>query len=126
MLKINKREFGQKIEEAAARHLKKNGLKLITNNFHCKAGEIDLIMQDSKALVFVEVRYRQHHQYGRGSETVTRSKQQKVIKAALYFLQQEKKYNRMPCRFDVIDVSPDGDRHYFDWIKDAFQTTHFF
>jgi putative endonuclease len=35
-----------------------HGLKLLTQNYHCKYGEIDLIMKDSKPLVFLEVRLK--------------------------------------------------------------------
>ena len=42
----------------AATFLLNQGLKLIAQNYHCRYGEIDLIVQDAKTLVFVEVRLR--------------------------------------------------------------------
>lgn len=126
MIKLNKREFGQSVEQAVSLYLCDQKLKPVTSNFQCKVGEIDLIMEDCKQLVFIEVRYRRNHQYGRGSETVTHSKQQKIIKTALYFLQQNRKYHRYSCRFDVVDVTRKGETYSYNWVIDAFQATHFF
>ena len=48
--------LGQQYEQLALQYLQRQGLRLIQQNFQCKAGEIDLVMQDGTCLVFVEVR----------------------------------------------------------------------
>ncbi|MCP3669207.1 MAG: YraN family protein, partial [Gammaproteobacteria bacterium] len=52
------RKIGTEAEDLALEYLKQQGLTLLNRNYHCRRGEIDLIMQDGNFLVFVEVRYR--------------------------------------------------------------------
>jgi hypothetical protein len=51
-------------------------------NFRCRTGELGLIMRDSKHLVFLEVRSRRYVRFGTPAESVTRTKQQKLLRAA--------------------------------------------
>jgi len=111
-------EIGKFIEDKACHYLAQQGLKLLTRNFLCKMGEIDLIMQDKYDLVFVEVRYRQSDDYGDGIESITWHKQKKIINAANTYLSKYKISENVGCRFDVIAVSS---KQEIDWIKDAFQ-----
>ncbi len=110
------RQFGEEKEQQACEHLTKHGLQLVVKNYHCKLGEIDLIMQDQETLVFVEVRYRKHNDYGSGLESITRAKQRKIIRTAQHYLLTSRKQH-CPCRFDVITYTND---QKINWIKDAF------
>ena len=76
-------------------------------------------MQDGAQLVFVEVRYRQHKQYGGAAASVDRHKQNKLIKAAQLYLQQQFGNQPPSCRFDVVAI--DGTKKQFEvnWIKNA-------
>lgn len=118
---------GESAEQDACKFLIKNKLKLVSKNFSCKFGEIDLIMLDEQSLVFVEVRYRKNSQFGSGAESITISKQRKLIKTASYYLQQNPKTSQYATRFDVISMSAvlnhsnSEDESKIDWIKDAFQ-----
>ena len=49
---------GKQAEESALRWLKKQKITHLQSNYHCRFGEIDLIMLDQNVLVFVEVRLR--------------------------------------------------------------------
>ncbi len=62
---MNHKATGDHAELLACRYLQRHGLRLLTRNFHCRRGEIDLIMRDGDSLVFVEVRYRQQVRFGR-------------------------------------------------------------
>lgn len=110
---------GQHAEAEARDFLEQQGLKLVTANFSCKSGEIDLIMRDGEVLVFVEVRYRKLSGYGDGVESVTSSKRSKIIRTAKHYLLEQNLYDKVPCRFDVIAASPDVTQKLL-WIKDAF------
>jgi putative endonuclease len=66
--------------------------------------------------VFVEVRSRSHTLYGSPLESVTRTKQRKILKTATYFLKQRNWLTKFDCRFDVIGISQQN----FEWIKHAF------
>jgi putative endonuclease len=105
---------GQIGEDDALAHLQQQGLVLVERNFRCKGGEIDLVMQDKHALVFVEVRKRADKNHGGAAASVTAGKQKRLIIAAQIYLQRYK----MPpaCRFDVIAI--DGTE--ITWLKNAF------
>ena len=112
--------LGDDGEQLALSYLEKNGLKLITRNYRQRGGEIDLIMQDTKVLIFIEVRRRQSEQFGSALESVTYQKQQRLIQTAQIYLQQNNR--RYPSyRFDVIGISPINNDFKINWVKDAFQ-----
>lgn len=113
------RQIGDKAEKQALEFLRSQKLKLIENNFNCRHGEIDLVMQHGEQLVFVEVRYRKHHQYGTGAESVDYRKQQKILKSAETFLQRNVNYRNLPCRIDVVSIGPDDGN--INWIKNAIE-----
>jgi putative endonuclease len=110
---------GQRAETRAITHLRKQGLKLIGRNFRCRYGEIDIIMQQSDELVFIEVKMRSSSHFGEPFEYVHSRKQAKIIKTAKIFLQQHKKHQHQPCRFDVIGITP----ALIHWIPNAFNNT---
>ncbi len=114
------REIGEEAESLGQRYLEKRGLILVDRNYHCRRGEIDLIMRDGNFLVFVEVRYRKNNIYGSAAESVTRKKQRRLLTAAECYLQNEKLYRNYSCRFDVITISGQYNSE-IEWIKDAFQ-----
>ena len=119
------REQGQYTENLACRYLENKGFNLIEKNFNCKVGEIDLIMQDNDALVFIEVRYRKNNNFGSGAESITASKQSKLIKTASLYLQRHVKLSQCPARFDVVSITgsietEDLNKIHFDWIENAF------
>jgi putative endonuclease len=112
---------GTAAEEVACRHLEAQGLVLITRNFRCRGGELDLIMRDGEYLVFVEVRSRSYTLYGAPAESVTRTKQRRLLHAAALYLQRQRQ--DPPCRFDVVAILQASDEPQIEWIQDAFQLT---
>ena len=112
---------GTAAEELARRYLETRGLTLVARNFRCRVGELDLIMRDGDQLVFVEVRSRRHDRFGTPAESVTRTKQQRLLRAAAVYLQRQ--HLDLPCRFDVLaSLHPDSEPQ-MEWIRDAFQLT---
>lgn len=118
---MNTRKRGADWELAALRHLASAGLKPVRRNFHCRLGEIDLVMQDEETLVFVEVRYRVGPSHGGAAQSVTRAKQLKLANAAGIFLNRHPRFARGPCRFDVVCIDGDGDRPKVQWFRHAFE-----
>lgn len=112
------RQLGQDTETQVHDYLQQQGLKPLARNVHSPRGEIDLIMEDNDVVVFIEVRLRNRSDFGTGAESITRSKQQKLIATALYFLQQNKRLAKRPARFDVVSVNNQSN---MDWIKNAFE-----
>jgi putative endonuclease len=82
---------GLSYENKARRFLNRQGLIFIDRNYHCRMGEIDLIMEDADTIVFIEVRYRKSELFGGAMASVTPKKQQRVIKAAQHYLNEKKK-----------------------------------
>lgn len=114
----NQANKGQHAENIACEFLLKQGLLFIEKNYHCRYGEIDLIMDDRNTLVFVEVRYRKNNLYGGAKESITQKKQQKLHTTALQYMQ---KYTHdKQARFDVIAITGDNKQQDFEWIQNAF------
>lgn len=106
--------IGKDAEERARELLTRHGLTLVTRNFHCRGGEIDLVMRDRDALVFVEVRYRRSTTWGGAVGSVDARKQQRLLLAARNYLARHNWSG--PCRFDVVAFEGSSDPH---WIRDA-------
>lgn len=108
---------GAQAERWAADFLQKQGLTLITQNYRSRYGEIDVIMQDGDALIFVEVRQRSRADYGGAAASIDQHKQQKLIRTAQHYLTQLAR--TPPCRFDVV-LMDDAEGHNAQWLKNAF------
>jgi putative endonuclease len=114
------RARGRWAERLARDYLSARGLEPLCENYHCRGGEIDLIMRDGETIVFVEVRYRNNPDFGGGVESITARKQKRLIATAMHYLQHTQSHAQPPCRFDVVAVSNDTHRHDVEWIPDAF------
>lgn len=118
---MKKNELGEKGESFAARYLEDNcGYTIVAKNYKNKIGEIDIIAQDHKTIVFVEVKTRKTVQYGFPSEAVDKRKQHKIANVAACYLSFKKLW-QYPCRFDVIEVyANDETTVKINHIKNAF------
>ena len=108
------RVIGQNAELRACEYLQQNGLKLMQQNYYSRFGEIDIIMQDkndSNAIVFVEVKERKSG-ISHAIESITPSKQRKIVKAAQFFLL--KLGYDVNCRFDAVALDGNGN---IEWLK---------
>jgi len=112
------RHKGQQAELQACRFLQQHGLELIDKNYHCRQGEIDLIMKHQDTLVFIEVRYRKNNRFGGAKESVTSNKQHKIRTTALHYMQALT--SEPNARFDVIAITGEGKQQTFEWIQNAF------
>lgn len=116
--RLSSGDKGREQEVRALRYLEQQGLRLRQRNYRCRHGEIDLVMDDADALVFIEVRYRGNLHFASGAESVDRRKQHKLAAAALHYLQSHRDAARRPARFDVVSLA--ADRDALEWIKNAF------
>lgn len=116
----HRRAFGEQAEKAAAAYLKRQGLHLHRFNYHCRFGEIDIIMRDQETWVFVEVRCRAENAPVSATESISSQKMRKIRKTADYFTMR---FKEMPdCRFDVISMTHSQDKigYTVEWIQNAF------
>lgn len=111
------RKIGEAIECLASKMVAAAGCTIIERNYYAPCGEIDLIASDGDVLVFIEVKYRKRSSFGGALASISTGKQQKLVKTARHYLVSHKKYDKIPCRFDVICVEGNGQ---INWIKNAF------
>jgi len=97
-------------EQAAARHLKRLGYKVLASRERSPLGEIDLVAVDRRTVVFVEVKTRDSADAGHPSEAVDLAKQRRLTRLALSYLKRHR-LMECPARFDVVAVTwPAGQR----------------
>ncbi|MBE6947130.1 MAG: YraN family protein [Ruminococcaceae bacterium] len=110
-------------EALAAEYLRKKRYKLVAAGYRCRFGEIDLIVQDKKHLVFVEVKLRKTGNFASARDYVNAAKQDRIRATASYYLSQNP--TRLQPRFDVIEIyAPQGNLTQAPDIihlEDAFQ-----
>ncbi|WP_433759895.1 YraN family protein [Nocardia sp. CA-135398] len=112
--------LGAQGEELAARFLRAAGMEIISRNWRCRYGELDLIARDGRVTAFVEVKTRTGTKFGRPAEAVTFDKQQRIRRLALVWLAEQDGPWR-DIRFDVISVLLHrGHRPVIDHLKAVF------
>lgn len=108
---LHKKLLGKKGEQLAEQFLLAQGYRLLAKNYRTPFGEADLIVSQGEEIVFVEVKTRSSSAYGTPREAVTRDKQERYRKIALYYGQKVKK--ELSVRFDVVEVYENGEiEHY--------------
>ncbi len=114
---MNKRAVGTEYENRAKEYLGGLGYRIVSSNYRCRAGEIDLVAVQGGYLVFIEVKYRRDGHSGDGLEAVDRRKQQRILRSARWYLMEKQIAFDCPCRFDVLSFQGDE----VTLIQDAFQ-----
>lgn len=121
---LNKQQrFGRESESIAIKYLKRNGYKILEQNYRTKLGEIDIIAKDKESLVFVEVKARKSTRFGNPKWAVTYKKQQKISMVALCYLKATKQSN-VKARFDVVAISLAKKSPQIEIIKNAFELAY--
>ena len=107
----------------AAEYLRKKKYKILASGYRCRFGEIDLIAENRKYLVFVEVKLRKSPDFARAMEYVDKRKQERRNTPSAMYLGQNP--TELPARFDVIEIyAPKGTETMHPEIhhmEDAFQ-----
>jgi putative endonuclease len=110
-------------EAIAAEYLRKKHYKIIASGYHSRFGEIDLIVENRKYLVFVEVKLRKNDRFAQAMEYVDRGKQDRLRATAAMYLQENP--TSLQPRFDVVEIyAPEGTttaKPQFFHMEDAFQ-----
>ena len=113
---------GASAERLALRYLQRRGLRVLRRNFHCRFGEIDLVMLDRQCLVFVEVRFRVTNRFSTAALSVSTRKQNKIIRTACIFVSRNRRFAANAMRFDVVAIdSAKTGESTIQWIADAFR-----
>lgn len=110
-------------EAIAAEYLRKKRYQIVACGYSCRFGEIDLIVQNKKNLVFVEVKLRRNDDFAQARDYVGRYKQDRIRMTASMYLAQNP--TTLQPRFDIIEVyAPEGTltkKPQINHLEDAFQ-----
>ena len=110
--------------EAQARSLlEAKGYRFVGSNYYCRWGEIDLIMLDQGTLVFVEVRLRRSERFGTPLESITRTKQRRLIQSAKDYLLHHP--HAGPLRFDVVGLLMSAGQTQAQHLENAIETSSY-
>ncbi len=109
-------------EDRAAAYLLRKWYRIVERNYTTRYGEIDLIVQNSRYLVFAEVKLRKNAAFAEAREFVTAAKQERLRNTAELWLAEHPTH--LQPRFDVIEIyAPQGEQTRFpriNHLRDAF------
>jgi putative endonuclease len=115
--------FGQAGESAAEEYLRRKGYRIVERNLRSPAGELDLVAEDGRVLVFVEVKARRTDAFGGVIQAVHQRKQKKLIQLAAQYLARHHIKDRL-CRFDVVLLQgTDAAVPRIEHIQNAFEVS---
>ncbi|MDA0991241.1 MAG: YraN family protein [Verrucomicrobia bacterium] len=107
----SKQQSGLWGEKLAARHLKRNGYRLLGKRVRFgPRDEIDIVARQGETVIFVEVKTRKSEAYGRPADHVGKAKRRTQSRAAMEYLRRCK-FRPVYVRFDIVEVIGEpGDR----------------
>jgi putative endonuclease len=111
---------GKQAERLAVLNLRKAGYCILAKNYRTSFGEIDIVAQRGKTLIFCEVKSKTATFHGQPFEAVTPLKQERLKKLAQAYIQKEKP-TFQEVRFDVISILFQGKESQVIHISDAFR-----
>lgn len=123
---MEKKSVGSIGEDLVSRWYRFKGYKILERNYRLRNAEVDIIVENSKFLCFVEVKTRKTDKFGFPSEAVDYRKRQKIILGAQYYLLKHPTEKQV--RFDVAEVIGEmkGDRFIkksINIIRNAFDNS---
>ena len=118
------RTLGDKGEALAEQHLAASGYTIHDRNWHCNAGELDIVAHDGSEWVFVEVRTRRAASVTTATniaiESVSPRKQQRLIAAATAYLDAHD-LEEVAWRIDLVAVTLTRAGTQIEVIKNAIE-----
>jgi len=121
MTRSTRQRIGDLYETRAWEALREAGCDLLGQQLRCPVGELDLVVREGQVLVFVEVRYRRSRYFGGATASITRAKQERMLKAIDWWLPKLVRTafgGQMPlCRIDLATFDQDE----LTWHRDALR-----
>jgi putative endonuclease len=117
---FHRHTLGKKGEDYCVQLLEKDGYEIVARNFRSLYGEIDIIARHAHHLVFIEVKTRATDTFERTMSSVTRSKQKKLTRTAMFFLAGYQNPEIQEYRFDVIILKKINGSYETKHLKNAF------
>jgi putative endonuclease len=114
-----RQKLGGAAEERVALYLQQQGCLILTRNFRCRSGELDIVAQHHRVLIVAEVRLRTTQTFGGAGASVTGPKRTRIVRATRYLLMRRPDLADLTVRFDALLLdAADGP---IDWIQNAFE-----
>jgi putative endonuclease len=107
--------FGQRGERYARTRLERLGWRFIAANWHCRAGELDLVMREDDALIFVEVKTRRGDGAGYAEESISPTKARRLLSAAEWFIADHPDLGDLIWRIDLIAITVNDQNRVERW-----------
>lgn len=116
---MNTRRRGAHGESIAALYLIRNGYRILAQNFRSRRGEVDIVCENERYLVFVEVKSWRSLPYQELERAIDARKQRRITQSARVFMGRNTEYANRLTRFDVILVRPADES--IEHIEGAFE-----
>ena len=117
---MKRRNTGILGENLAKDFLKKKKYKVLETNYRCPQGEIDIVARYKDYLVFVEVRSKTSLDFGSPEESITLTKKERLVNAALHYRQS---HSNLPelwrIDFVAVELTPEGKLSRIELIENA-------
>lgn len=119
-MSYRRQTLGREGEDIAASFLTRNGYVVLTRNYRCRHGEVDIIARQKDVLVFIEVKTRTGLDFDCPAAAVTLKKQRQISMTAEYYLATAHLFDT-PARFDVVSILISPHQHpVVELIPNAF------
>jgi putative endonuclease len=117
-------ELGRQGETITGKMYEEKGFCVIFQNYRCKIGEIDLICEKGKLLVFCEVKSRRSITFGLPAEAINSKKIRHIRRVASWYLSQkmciDRLYQDYDIRFDVVEIVFVNEEYEINHVENAF------
>ncbi|OQY40141.1 MAG: YraN family protein [Candidatus Cloacimonetes bacterium 4572_65] len=100
-----RRKFAEFGESLARKYLISKGYTIITHNYSCYYGEIDIVAKVKDCLVIIEVKSRSKLSTDETLLAVTKKKRERITKTTVDFIATNPSYDDFYKRFDIITVT---------------------
>lgn len=106
--------LGNAAEELAAKWLHAKGYRILDRHYTCRYGEIDIVAEKNRILVFVEVRARRPSKFGDVLQSMSQQKQHRLAAAIEEYRNHHPEYEALEYQCDLLSVDPEQEAitHY--------------
>lgn len=94
---------GERGEALAARYLEEQGLTVLSRNWRCREGELDLVLTDGRTLVVCEVKTRTTDNFGAPAEAVDDRKAARIRRLARRW-RADHGVPHVATRYDIVAI----------------------
>jgi putative endonuclease len=123
MAQNEKQKIGQWGEDKAVEYLKSKRYKILQRNYKTKWGEIDIVAQDKKTIVFAEVKTLKDNPFISPEDHIDERKKRQLAKMAQIYLSDKKIPLQSDIRIDIVTIAFNNGakiiKHFKNEIEDC-------